>query len=535
MRSRPSIPALVILLAAASTTFAQAPDCTGISNVVSSDPDLIDQLDTVLVASGFVRPLSVAFAPGDDERMFVYEKAGVIKIVKDGVVQPTAFLNIDSIITGGTANEDERGLLGLAFHPDYQTNGFFYVYYTATSPSGALTLARYQRMTADVADAGSGQVLLSIPHPISNHNGGMLAFSPDDGHLYMSTGDGGSGCDPGAFPGNAQNTGVLLGKLLRLDVDGTFPYETDGNPFDGPVTGADEIWHFGLRNPFRFTFDRVTGDLYIGDVGQNSREELDCSPSGTGGLNFGWNAYEGLLCDTCNEWAPPCPIDLGEEYREPYRDYSLAGAPCSVIGGYVYRGCRMQPLRGTYFYADHCATLVNTLRTDAGCQTAPGPDATRWADLQPGGGLNILSMSGFGEDNQGEIYLVDHDGGEVFKLIPEMAIMELSGAGATPFAINADGDFEWEDLPASSDVPTRFYKVYRADTFVPGAGPGPFLCIHSQLAGPPTWAGGDLDTPTAGQVFYYLLTAQNSSMEESTAGTASDGTLRVVDTEGPCN
>jgi len=534
MRARFCILALAVCMAGVSFAFGQAPDCTGISAVHNSSPDLIGELDTVRIASGLERPTFITAAPGDTERLYVLEKRGAIRIIKNGILQAADFLNIDSIVTGGTSNEDERGLLGMAFHPDYENNGFFYLYYTGSG--GALTLARYERDTADVANP-VGQILLAIPHPISNHNGGMLAFSPIDGHLYMGTGDGGSGCDPGAFPGNAQNLNSLLGKMLRLDVDGDFPYATDGNPFDGAIPGLDEIWHRGLRNPWRFTFDRLNGDMYIGDVGQNAREELDCVTAGVSGLNMGWNAYEGFLCDTCNEWAPACPIDLGDEYHPPYREYSLAGAPCTVVGGDVYRGCRMPDLRGTYFYADHCSNLVSSLRTSAGCNTAPGPDTNRQSDLIPGSSQNILSIASFGDDNQGEMYILDHDGGEVFKVIPEMFIMELSGPGATPLTMTADGDFVWEDLQAASTVPTRFYKIYRADQFVPDSGPGPFNCIHSQAAASETWAGGDPDTPLAGQTFYYLMTALNSDVPavESTAGAASDGTLRVVDTGSPCN
>jgi hypothetical protein len=268
-------------------------------------------------------------------------------------------------------------------------------------------------------------------------------------------------------------------------------------------------------------------------VGQGAREELNCTPAGLNGLNYGWNAYEGFVCDSCNEWVAACPIDLGADYAPPYRDYTTG---CSVIGGYVYRGCRMPDLGGTYFYTDHCNNnFTKTLRTSDGCNTAAGPDTLRTADLNPGGGLSIVSIASFGEDNQGELYILDHDGGEVFKLIPEMFIMELSGVGATPFTINADGDFIWEDMQAASSVPTRFYRIYRADQFLPGSGPGPFDCIHSQTASSETWAGGDLDTPLSGQTFYYLLTARNTDQVDSTAGAASDGTLRVVDTGGSCN
>jgi len=519
--------ALAVLLAAVSVSFAAAPDCTGISGVLNTDPNLFGELDTVRITGGLAFPVYVTAAPGDNTRLFVVEKRGKIRVINDGVLNATPFLDIDPIVTGGTSSFNEQGLLGLAFHPDYQNNGFLYVYYTAQSPFGAITIARYTRLTPDSANAGSATMILQIPHPISNHNGGMLTFGPD-GALYLGTGDGGSGCDPGPFPGNAQNTNSLLGKLLRLDVDGGNPYSTAGNPFDGATPGADEVWHYGLRNPWRWSFDLVSGALLIGDVGQNAREELDCVAAGVNERNFGWNAYEGFLCDTCNEWAAACPITL-TNYTPPYADFSLAGAPCSVIGGYTYRGCRMPDLQGTYFYSDFCDDFVNTRRTNGACSI--GAATNREADLEPGGGVSIASIASYGQDNQGEMYIVDQDGGEIFKIIPEYTIVEISGPGATPFTFDADGGMVWEDFEAASDMTTRNYRVYRAVDSDPVDGPGPFVCIRSSSV--PSWIG-DGDTPDPAQVYYYLTTGRNNEIEETTAGAASDGTLRVVDSAGGC-
>lgn len=530
MRAR--ILTLAVAILASTALIAQPPDCTGISPVLSGDPDLLGQLDSVRVASGLAFPVFVTGVPGDDSRLLVLEKAGRIRVINDGVLNATPYLDIDAIVTGGSSTNDERGLLGMALHPNYANNGFVYVFYTAQSPTGSLTIARYTRMTDDLANPASGTILLQIPHSISNHNGGMIEFGPD-GALYAGTGDGGSGCDPGAFPGNAQNTSSLLGKLLRLDVDGGTPYSTAGNPFDGPTVGADEVWHYGLRNPWRWSFDLQSGALLIGDVGQNTREELNCVANGVNERNFGWNAYEGFSCDTCNEWAPACPIAL-TNYTPPYADFSLSGTPCAVVGGYSYRGCRMPVLHGTYFYSDFCDDFVNTRRTDGACTI--GGATNREDDIEPGGAISIGSIASYGQDNQGEMYIVDQNGGEIFKIIPDMSIMEVSGPGATPLTINGAGDFMWEDLEASSDIPTRFYKVYRADSFDPQGGFGTFDCIRQQSATSVAWPGGDAAVPAVGEAFYYLVTAERfTTLVESTAGADSSGNLRVVDTASACN
>jgi glucose/arabinose dehydrogenase len=522
------------LLVAVSAAFGQAPDCTGISGVHNSDPELDGELDTVLVATGLSSPIFVTAAPGDNDRLFIVEQSGRIKLLKDGAVLPTAFLDITALVNSAG---NERGLLGMAFHPDYQTNHFFFVYYTANpsgqTANGDLTVARYRRNSSDpdLADPGSAEIVINIPHPLSNHNAGMIAFNPIDGHLYVGTGDGGSGCDPGPDPGNAQNLNILLGKMLRLNVD-SLPYTTAGNPFDGGTPGLDEIWSYGLRNPWRWSFDRVTGAHYIGDVGQNAYEEVNCSRPGVSGENYGWVHYEGTHgCPT------PSPSNCGGScppitHASPFRDYAIGSGGRSVIGGYVYRGCRMPDLRGTYFYSDHYNDFVNTLRTDASCTVTSPPDLNRENDLEPGGGVSIASITSYGEDNQGELYLVDR-GGEVFKIIPELFIMEVSGQGATPLTADANGGFVWEDLTASSDVPTRVYKIYRADTYVPGTGPTGFQCEALVLSDTTSWQ--DPETPLGNQVFYYLVAAQNGDLDETIPGMQSNGTPRVVDTASSCH
>ncbi len=312
-----------------------------------------------------------------DKRLFVIEKEGVIRIFDNGQLSSTPFLDIRDVVNNDAS---ERGLLGLAFHPKYKDNGFFFVYYTDSK--GNLVIARY-RLTSDAnrADPKSAQVLVYIEHPLNkNHNGGNLVFGPD-GLLYIGVGDGGGGGD---VPGNAQNMQKLLGKILRLNVD-------ESNP-------KPEIWAKGLRNPWRFSFDRATGDLYIGDVGQNVWEEIDYvkAPMPKAILNFGWNIMEGnhVYKSATTSDSLIAPI---AEY-----DHGASGG-CSVTGGYVYRGKEIPELNGLYFYGDYCTGFVWTLKQTQG----------KWQnDLFL---RTRFRMSSFGEDVNGELYLVDH-GGAVYKL-----------------------------------------------------------------------------------------------------------------------
>ena len=373
--------------------------CAGVPTVAGT------ALDSVRVASGLVHPVHVTAPRLDPNRVFVVEQPGRIRIIKNGALLATPFLAIESrVLSAGS----EQGLLSVAFHPDFETNGFLFVNYTRQT-DGATVIARYQVSgNPDVADAGSEHVLLTIPQPFANHNGGLNVFGPD-GFLYVGMGDGGSGCDPNE---NAQNDASLLGKLLRINVS----------------TETYQIWAKGLRNPWRFSFDRATGDLYIADVGQNLWEEVDYQPAPAGsGLNYGWDFYEGRHCSSGSGCPDPCPAPTGLtmpvlEYCHSQVDPACGSHPrgCAITGGFVYRGCRMPDLRGTYFYSDYCTAFIRTFRGVLGGNAQNLADRT--ADVAPGGGLSIGSVTSFGEDARGELYITDQGSGaadgEVFKLVP---------------------------------------------------------------------------------------------------------------------
>ena len=302
------------------------------------------------VADGFALPLLVTHAGDGSGRMFVVQQRGLIRIMKDGQVLPEPFLDLSALVTPGG---NEQGLLGLAFAPDYAQSGIFYVHYTDLN--GDTRVARYRAPApdADQADPDSAEVLLSVDQPYANHNGGYLAFGPD-GFLYVGLGDGGSQGDP---HGNGQNKNALLGKLLRLDVSGGGESYSvpPSNPFVGQADARGEVWAYGFRNPWRFTFDRATGDLFIGDVGQNAYEEIDYQPAASpGGENYGWNLMEGPQPYRGN---PPA----GAVLVPPVAEYSHDVGGCSVTGGYVYRGPGLPELDGTYFYGDYCSGLIWTL------------------------------------------------------------------------------------------------------------------------------------------------------------------------------
>lgn len=364
-------------------------------------------LDTVRVASGVTSPVFVCAPPGDPARVFIVQKNGHIRILKNGAVLPTSFLNIQTLVSTGS----EQGLLGLAFHPNYAQNGRYFVNYTNTG--GSTVIARYQVSSNPDISNTTATILMTISQPYSNHNGGCIQFGPD-GYLYIGMGDGGSGNDPQA---NGQNINVPLGKMLRIDVDSAENgnYGTPStNPFDGAIPGDDRIWAYGLRNPWRFSFDRATGNMVIADVGQNAWEEIDFEPAGAGGRNYGWRCMEGNSCTglsgcTCNATTLTNPIWV--------YSHSLG---CSVTGGYVYRGCAIPSLRGHYFFADYCNATIWSFPI----QSTPVPAGSvtnRTAELAPGGGLSISSISSFGEDAAGELYICDMSGGEVFKIVPSAA------------------------------------------------------------------------------------------------------------------
>ncbi|HYC54593.1 MAG TPA: PQQ-dependent sugar dehydrogenase [Candidatus Binatia bacterium] len=387
-------------------------------------------LTTERVASGLDRPLYATSPPGDTERLFILEQhTGRIRILdlEQQTILPTDFLDID-----GIATDDEQGLLGLAFHPDYADNGFFYVNLTASD--GDTEIRRYRVSDDDdVADPGSMQLVLTFDQPQANHNGGWIGFGPDD-FLYIASGDGGASFDSGTGhtpgTGNAQDvTSNLLGKMLRIDVDGDdFPADSArnyaipaSNPFVGE-TGDDEIWSYGLRNPWRPSFDRMTGDLYIADVGQAAREEINVQPAGSdGGENYGWRLREGTIqTPTVGGPRPAGAID-------PIYDYTRGSGTFqgrSTTGGYVYRG-PIEEIQGLYFFADYVTERIWSLKYDG---SEPSKfDGTNYTDLtdrtdqlDPTGELAINEISSFAEDESGNLYVVDL-GGEIFRIVEESA------------------------------------------------------------------------------------------------------------------
>jgi glucose/arabinose dehydrogenase len=341
------------------------------------------------VTEGLASPVYLT-APANDARLFIVEQPGQIRIFKNGALLATPFLDITSIVQYG----GEQGLLSVAFDPAYATNGRFYVYYTDNN--GDIAVARYTAApTADVANAGSRTSVITIPHPgQSNHNGGLAMFGPD-GMLYLGTGDGGGSGDP---QNNAQNINSLLGKLLRLNV-ANLPYTIPaGNPFVG-VAGADEIWAFGLRNPWRYAFDAVEDELYIADVGQDFWEEVNVMPAMLSARNYGWRIMEGTHCHNPAIGCNPVGLTL------PVHEYSHSEG-CSITGGFVYRGAAIAELRGHYLYSDWCTGFLRSFRMSGGSDI----DHRNWSIGNIG---NILS---FGVDAAGELYMLSATG-RVYRIV----------------------------------------------------------------------------------------------------------------------
>jgi len=356
-------------------------------------------------ATGFTNPVEIAH-PDDDSRLFVVQQEGIVKILNaDGTTNPVSFLDVSAMVsTGG-----ERGLLGLAFHPEYASNGYFYVNYTNTA--GNTVIARYTRTTGNdnTADPASEEILLTITQPYENHNGGCLRFGPD-GYLYIAMGDGGSGGDP---ENNGQSINTLLGKLLRIDVDGEAPYSSpEGNPYAG-INGADEIWAYGLRNPWKFSFDRLNGDLWIADVGQNAIEEINKAVANPAGLNYGWRCFEGtesFNSDGCS---------LVEMYTPPFAEYTHDGTNgCSITGGYVYTGNTYTALQGKYIFADYCNNKIGIANPDG---------VLTYTEAFSG------NFSTFGEDKDGELYIAGKTSGIIYKIIDSTA--GLSGFEKSMFTL----------------------------------------------------------------------------------------------------
>jgi len=372
-----------------TATEEPSPTEPSVTSTLPDAPDLTEAavgLEWSLVAEGFARPVHVAHA--GDERLFVVAQAGVIWVLNtDGAHIGQPFLDIHDLV-GSEGNE--QGLLSVAFHPQYRDNGWFYVYYTDVR--GDTVVARYTVSSdPDVADPGSAEIILAADQPYANHNGGQLQVGPD-GYLYVGLGDGGSQGDP---HGNGQRLDTFLGKILRIDINSGQPYAI---PLDNPDLGPGalpEIWAYGLRNPWRFSFDRATGDMYVGDVGQNAYEEIDYQPAGIGGLNYGWNILEGN-----HEFAGGSTDGL----TPPIIEISQAGGNRAITGGYVYRGPALAQLAGVYLFGDtYSGTVWGALRDAAGTWQYERLFSTSY------------TISSFGEDLAGELYLLDLRGG-VYRL-----------------------------------------------------------------------------------------------------------------------
>ena len=395
------------------------------------------------VGAGFSRPIFATSPVGDFDRLFVAEQhTGRIRILDPdtGTINATPFLDINSLATG-----NEQGLLGMAFDPDYATNGLFYV--NVTVSGGTTHILRYQvSANPDIADPASAKTVMTYSQPFSNHNGGWMGFGPNDGLLYISSGDGGAGNDPGD---NGQDiTNNLLGKMLRIDVRGDdFPADAGrnyaipaSNPFVG-VTGDDEIWSYGLRNPWRASFDRDNGDLYIADVGQNNREEVDFQPAASvGGENYGWRLREGTIATPTGGVGGAAPAGA----VDPIYEYTHGGGASegfSVTGGYVYRGPAAD-IQGHYFFADYVTDRIWSFRYD-------GVNLTEFTDRTVQFAPNVGSMqdiSSFAQDAAGDMYIISLSG-EIFKVV---------GQPRTPGDTNADhvvNDLDYNNLVAQFGGP----------------------------------------------------------------------------------
>lgn len=360
-----------------------------------SQPGGVTAVSLEPFASGLSAPVALTHAGDGSGQLYAVEQRGYIRVIEpDGAVSETPFLEIpDGVIAGG-----ERGLLGLAFHPEYPDDPRIFVMYTA-APDGANTISEFT-VASGTADPASERILLAIPDFAGNHNGGNVVFGPD-GYLYAGTGDGGGGGDPQE---NGQNPNALLGKILRIDVDSSDPYGIpEDNPFADGTGGAPEVWAIGMRNPWRFSFDRDTGDLWIADVGQSAWEEIDAEPPGEGGRNYGWNTMEGPECygaAECDQTGLTLPV-AAYTHDEG----------CTVIGGFVYRGSDWPALTGTYLYGDYCSGRLWGLNAEA----AMGAQATDPVPLLDAG----VFLSAFGEDEAGELYAVDLGGGAILRVVPD--------------------------------------------------------------------------------------------------------------------
>lgn len=435
MDGRAAIASLVGITCALGTPSAHAGD--------------LPALTTELVVDGLVLPVGMAAPRGVSERLWVLEQSGLVHIVQDGGLLPTPFLDLSSTVLAS----GEQGLLDLAFHPQYGSNGRLFVTYNDLDGDIVLEEWAVDPFDPDVALAGSGQRLLEIPKPFPQHNGGALVFGLD-GTLHMSTGDGGGGGDPLNL---AASLDSLLGKVLRLDVDGAAPYAVPAdNPFVGVPGALPEIWASGLRNPWRMGLDIVTGDLYLGDVGQELREEVDVIPAGVGGLDFGWRCLEGTLC-TNAAGCVGCPAPTS---TPPVHEYAHGADGCAIIGGHVYRGVALPEFAGRYFFADYCVGKVWSLLVEDGVATDLREHTT---ELTPAGGFLGL-ISSFGRDGRGELYTLSLFPGELRRIVRAPPVADCDGDG-TP---DADEIAAGAPDVNANGVPDSCELVLSASPLIPG-------------------------------------------------------------------
>jgi glucose/arabinose dehydrogenase len=377
-----------------------------------------------LVVDGLNRPVYAASPVDDFERLFVLEhKSGLVRIVKDGAILPTPFLDLSAKL----AINWQQGAFSIAFHPDYAANGYCYVYYSDVNEDSVLERYTVSAGDPNVADPASALIVMAVLQPDDIHNGGMASFGPD-GYLYWALGDGGPQFDPNCM---GQTTASPLGKLLRLDVDGGTPYAVPPtNPFAGAPGYFEEIWAMGLRNPWRFSWDRLTGELFISDVGQNTMEEVSVEPTGfLGGANYGWSMEEGTSCHTTNSCPPAVPPCGDSSYTPPAHAYAQVGLRCSIIGGYVYRGCAVPQLYGRYLFADWCSGEFLSFRYQNGL-------AVDFLDHTVELGPRVARPVSFAEDAAGELFVMDHFDGQLFRLASEggtaYCTAKTSSIGCTP-------------------------------------------------------------------------------------------------------
>lgn len=478
--------------------------------LVAATPARAQDVTYTVFASGMSQVVDIANA--GDSRLFAVQQSGEIRVIQsDGTVLPTPFLDLSGLVSTGF----EKGLLGLVFHPDYASNGHFYVNYT--NFAGDTVVARYTVSgNPDVADEESASTILTVDQTYGNHNGGDLSFGPADGYLYIGMGDGGNGCDPSD---DAQDGMELLGKMLRIDVDGGSPYAIPPtNPFVGNPAFLDEIWALGLRNPWRFSFDRqAPHDLWIGDVGQVGREEIDFQPgTSSGGENYGWDCREGFASSTisgCTTTAV-CPPTGNVD---PVHDYNRSGGRCSVTGGFVYRGTMHPGFAGEYFFADWCSRDLYSLRDDGS-----GFTLTTYTTKVPG------SPTTFGEDVNGEVYV--GAGGTIYRLddpsppvggcptAPEPACdmpakSTLTIRDAPPTGTSLKDKIGWKSARGPSELQSAFGDPTDDTDFVwcLYAGPSSALVAEAGVAGGDGWK---------------TISSRGYKFTDTSA--AQDGTLKVA-------